>query len=58
MAMLEVLDSEFGRLLASITQEEKDNTVFIFIGDNRYPNEIAQEYLGTIDQKEPFIKVV
>ncbi|WP_299434840.1 sulfatase-like hydrolase/transferase [uncultured Maribacter sp.] len=44
MAMLEAMDSEFGRLLKSMTQEEKDNTIFIFIGDNGTPNQVAQEY--------------
>lgn len=44
MAMLEAMDTEFGRLLASMSQEEKDNTIFIFIGDNGTPNQVAQEY--------------
>ncbi|WP_298504961.1 sulfatase-like hydrolase/transferase [uncultured Maribacter sp.] len=44
MAMLEAMDTELGRLLASMSQEEKDNTIFIFIGDNGTPNQVAQEY--------------
>lgn len=44
MAMLEAMDSEMGRLLSSMTQEEKDNTVIIFIGDNGTPNQVVQEY--------------
>ncbi len=44
LAMLEAMDSEMGRLLNSMTQEEKDNTVFIFIGDNGSPNQVVQEY--------------
>ncbi|PKH51190.1 sulfatase [Tenacibaculum sp. Bg11-29] len=44
MAMLEALDTEMGRLLSSMTQEEKDNTVIIFIGDNGTPNQVVQEY--------------
>jgi len=44
MAMLEAMDSEIGRLLSSMTPEEKDNTVIIFIGDNGTPNQVAQEY--------------
>ncbi|CAM1333361.1 sulfatase-like hydrolase/transferase [Tenacibaculum aestuariivivum] len=44
MAMLEALDTEVGRLLASMSQEEKDNTVIIFIGDNGTPNQVVQEH--------------
>lgn len=44
MAMLEAMDSEIGRLLNSMSQEEKDNTVIIFIGDNGTPNQVVQEY--------------
>ena len=44
MAMLEAMDSEMGRLLASMSQEEKDNTIIIFIGDNGTPNQVVQEY--------------
>ena len=44
MAMLEALDTELGRLITSMSQEEKDNTVFIFIGDNGSPNQVVQEY--------------
>jgi arylsulfatase A-like enzyme len=44
MAMLEAMDSEMGRLISSMTQEEKDNTVIIFIGDNGTPNQVVQEY--------------
>jgi arylsulfatase A-like enzyme len=42
--MLEAMDSEMGRLLSSMTQEEKDNTVIIFIGDNGTPNQVVQVY--------------
>tara|TARA_R110001583_G_C5652161_1_gene408837 strand:- start:593 stop:1939 length:1347 start_codon:yes stop_codon:yes gene_type:complete len=44
LAMLEAMDTEFGRLLDSMSSEEKENTVIIFIGDNGTPNEVAQEY--------------
>ena len=43
-AMLEAMDTEMGRLLSSMTQEEKENTVIIFIGDNGTPNQVAQDY--------------
>lgn len=44
MAMLEAMDTEIGRLLSSMSQEEKDNTIIIFIGDNGSPSQVAQEY--------------
>lgn len=44
MAALEALDSEMGRLLNSMSQEEKDNTIIIFIGDNGTPGQAAQVY--------------
>ncbi len=44
LAMLEAMDTEMGRLINSMTQEERDNTVFIFIGDNGTPNQVVQEY--------------
>ncbi len=44
MAMLEAMDSEIGRLLDSMSQEDKDNTIIIFIGDNGSPAQVAQEY--------------
>lgn len=44
MAALEAMDSEMGRLLNSMPQEEKDKTLIIFIGDNGTPNQVAQEY--------------
>lgn len=43
-AMLGAMDTEIGRLLNSMTSEEKNNTVIIFIGDNGTPNQIVQEY--------------
>ncbi len=53
LAMLEAMDSEYGRLINALTQAEKDNTVIIFIGDNGTPNQVLQEYSrgkGTIFQ--------
>lgn len=42
LAMMESLDSELGRLLASMPAAERDNTVIIFIGDNGTPGKVAQ----------------
>lgn len=44
MAMLEAMDTEIGRLLDSMSQEVRDNTIIIFIGDNGSPNEVAQVF--------------
>ena len=44
MAMLEALDSELGRLLNTLSEEARANTVVIFIGDNGSPNQVTQEY--------------
>lgn len=44
MAMLEAMDTEMGRVFNAMSQEEKDNTIIIFIGDNGTPNQVAQGY--------------
>lgn len=44
MCMIESLDHEVGRLYNSLTQEEKDSTIIIFIGDNGTPNTHLQGY--------------
>lgn len=44
MAMLEAMDTEMGRFINSMSNEEKENTIFIFIGDNGTPNQVVQEY--------------
>ncbi|WP_323756465.1 sulfatase-like hydrolase/transferase [Roseivirga sp.] len=46
MAALEAMDTEIGRLLASIPEEERSNTIVIFIGDNGTPNRVAQAPYG------------
>ena len=43
-AMLEAMDTEIGRLLNSLTSEEKENTIVIFIGDNGTPGQVTQDY--------------
>lgn len=44
LAMVESLDYEVGRLLDSLTPNEKANTTIIFIGDNGTPNNVLQDY--------------
>lgn len=50
-AMLEALDTEIGRLLASMSQEERDNTIIIFMGDNGSPNQVTSDIYGIHDAK-------
>lgn len=42
MSAIEAMDSELGRLLNSLSTEERNNTIVIFIGDNGTPNQVAQ----------------
>ena len=42
MSAVEAMDSELGRLLNSLSTEERANTIIIFIGDNGTPNQVAQ----------------
>lgn len=42
LAMLEAMDYEMGRLIASMSDTEKANTIVIFIGDNGTPKKVAQ----------------
>lgn len=42
MAAIEAMDFQIGKLLENISEEERNNTVIIFIGDNGTPNEVAQ----------------
>lgn len=53
MAMLEAMDTEYGRLISAMSQTEKENTIIIFVGDNGTPNQVLQGYgrgKGTIFQ--------
>ncbi len=42
MAMVESMDYEIGRLLENIPQDELDNTIIIFMGDNGTSGEVIQ----------------
>jgi arylsulfatase A-like enzyme len=42
MAMLESLDFEIGRLLDAIPENELENTVIVFLGDNGTPGQVIQ----------------
>lgn len=41
-AMIEAMDTEIGRLLASMSEAERNNTLVIFIGDNGTTREVIQ----------------
>jgi len=43
-AMIEAMDHEIGRLLASLDEETRDNTLVIFVGDNGTPNNVLSGY--------------
>lgn len=43
-ASIEALDHEIGRLLESLDEETRDNTVVIFVGDNGSPNSVLSAY--------------
>ena len=46
LAAIEAMDYQIGRLLEGISQEELDNTIIIFIGDNGTPGRVAQLPFG------------
>jgi len=43
MAAIEAMDFQIGRLLAQLTDEQRENTLIIFIGDNGSPRQVAQK---------------
>jgi len=42
LAAIEALDTELGRLLDSLSEETRNNTIVIFIGDNGTPAQVVQ----------------
>ncbi|GAB5410435.1 MAG: hypothetical protein BalsKO_28000 [Balneolaceae bacterium] len=42
MAAIEAMDYQIGRLLEAIPDDELENTIIIFMGDNGSPNQVAQ----------------
>lgn len=51
LSAVEAMDSELGRFLNSLSAEERNNTLIIFIGDNGTPNQVAQSPYGTMRAK-------
>lgn len=42
LASIEAMDKEIARLISSLTAVQKENTVFVFMGDNGTPVQVAQ----------------
>lgn len=42
MAAIEAMDFQIGEFMDNIPEDEKNNTVILFIGDNGTPNQVAQ----------------
>ncbi|RZK59879.1 MAG: DUF4976 domain-containing protein [Pedobacter sp.] len=42
LASIEAMDKEIGRLIVSLTIAQRENTVFVFMGDNGTPTQVAQ----------------
>jgi arylsulfatase B len=47
LASIEAMDKEIARLIFSLTATQKENTVFVFIGDNGTPAQVAQAPFST-----------
>ena len=45
LAMIEAMDQELGRLLASFSAETRANTVIIYLGDNGTPRQVIQGHV-------------
>ncbi len=41
-AMVEAMDTELGRLLGSMDQATRDNTIIVFLGDNGSPGQVVE----------------
>ena len=43
LASIEAMDTEFGRLMDSLSEETRENTIVIFIGDNGTPRDVKDQ---------------
>lgn len=41
LAAIEAMDTEIGRMLASMSQDERDNTLIFYLGDNGTPSQVT-----------------
>ena len=46
LAAIEAMDHEIGRLLDSLDETTRDNTIIIFVGDNGTPGGVIQNFAG------------
>lgn len=44
LAAIEAMDHETGRLINSMSQETRENTIIIFVGDNGTPGQVIQNF--------------
>jgi arylsulfatase B len=51
LASIEAMDKEIARLIASLTPDQKENTVFVFMGDNGTPGDVAQAPFTRLNSK-------
>ena len=51
MGTIEAMDYQIGKLLEGIPDDELDNTIIIFIGDNGSPNQVAQSLYSSATLK-------
>lgn len=42
LASIEAMDKEIARLIAAMSPEQQENTVFVFLGDNGTPRQVSQ----------------
>lgn len=51
LASIEAMDKEIGRLIGTMTISQKENTVFVIMGDNGTPAQVAQAPYSTTKSK-------
>ncbi len=51
LSAIEAMDTELGRLLSSLSDEERANTIIIFVGDNGTPNQVVQDPYSSMRAK-------
>ncbi|MDZ4809253.1 MAG: sulfatase-like hydrolase/transferase [Bacteroidota bacterium] len=51
LAAIEAMDKEIARLISSLTTAQKENTVFVFMGDNGTPSQVAQSPFSAATSK-------
>ncbi len=51
LSSIEAMDKEIGRLISALTEEQRKNTVFVFMGDNGTPARVVQEPFTTATSK-------